>query len=769
MKRLLSFLLAFCFVIGLTTQADATVSTTTTRVKYTCNGTTTAYTYPFKILADAELVAVKADALGVETTFVLNTDYTVAGAGVDGGGTLTLTAGSKCPAGCTLTMLRNMTVTQETDYVDGDAFSAESLETALDKQTLIMQQQAEQIGRAPLLPKSSSVTNPVLPNPAANTVIGWNSAGTGLENKVTSTITALSTIATIGDYSDSLATAVSTIGITPKTVIIDKAITVSTDVTVPITLDLWFTREGSISIASGKTVTLHPPLAADHQLFTGAGSVAFTAGTGRWIHASWFGISPDATATVNTAAFGVMMGAYPSHSKVILPTGTIQINDLLTETLTSIEWESPAAHAWGTGGTTIQQTDLTKGILDVTEDFCKYKGICFDGNGTTADVVKLSASSGYHVLENCIVKGCSGDADHGALSVNSILCQVKNCIIGYSAGNGLYLGTTSNDFLMTGGAILTCATAGTAATAGVKNVGGYNNRLLGVAIESCGKAGATTTGGVAQYGGSLVVDHCSSETNINHDFDIQGGNDFTLLGGRFLGSAASFISWRGNVVGRITVKDPSTYGHSYTFSKTAAVYAVGGVDMSGFHYPSGGTKDAGFTDAKYFTSVAANEEGYGVRIEDYPHSIHSGRTVISLPFALWTPTTAGASVWEDSSTFLFQNANSIHMYKDGTNACSGAVAISAAQNTHMLNRWVTLYMEALTTDTTEDQEFYVTIDGGTTALTNQTCLAGQDNVPRRTAFSIYVDGATLDITLAAKDTEKHIYVGNIYLIDGIGP
>jgi len=162
----------------------ATVSSETTRVKYTCNGTTTVYAYPFTIYEDDDLLAVKAlTSTGAETTLVLNTDYTVSGAGVAGGGNLTLTAGSVCPSGYTLTILRNIELTQETDYVDGQAFSAESLESAIDKVALIQQQQAEQIGRAPKLPKSSSITDIALPNPVASNLIGWNAAGTALINR----------------------------------------------------------------------------------------------------------------------------------------------------------------------------------------------------------------------------------------------------------------------------------------------------------------------------------------------------------------------------------------------------------------------------------------------------------------------------------------------------------------------------------------------------------------------------------------------------------
>ena len=79
-------------------------------------------------------------------TKTLNTDYTVTGAGVPAGGTLTTTVAYA--AGGTITIVRNVPLTQETDYGDADSFPAESHERALDKLTMIAQQVMELAGRA---------------------------------------------------------------------------------------------------------------------------------------------------------------------------------------------------------------------------------------------------------------------------------------------------------------------------------------------------------------------------------------------------------------------------------------------------------------------------------------------------------------------------------------------------------------------------------------------------------------------------------------------
>lgn len=84
-----------------------------------------------------------------------------------------------------------------------------------------------------------------------------------------------SAIPCIGDYGDNLATAISEIGSTQKTLLIGKEIAVTADITVPSTLTLWFTQGGYLNISAGKTVTFQKcPLADDYQqIYAGSGAV----------------------------------------------------------------------------------------------------------------------------------------------------------------------------------------------------------------------------------------------------------------------------------------------------------------------------------------------------------------------------------------------------------------------------------------------------------------------------------------------------------------
>jgi hypothetical protein len=171
-----------------------TVPSTIARVSYAGNGATTGFTVPFYFLANDQLSVVKRSAAGVDTTLVLNSDYSVAGAGNQAGGMVTTTV---APAtGETLTILRNVPETQLTDYQPNDPFPEESHERALDKLTMIVQQQRELLLRALLV--RDGETGPVFPSPDADKLIGWTSSGTALENK---TVTGLSpgSIVVFGD------------------------------------------------------------------------------------------------------------------------------------------------------------------------------------------------------------------------------------------------------------------------------------------------------------------------------------------------------------------------------------------------------------------------------------------------------------------------------------------------------------------------------------------------------------------------------------------
>jgi hypothetical protein len=133
-----------------------TITSATTKVSYSANGSTTVFAYSFKIFADADLKVIIRAADGVETTKTLTTHYTVSGAGSTSGGNVTFTSGNTPANGETVVIKRELALTQSTDYVANDPFPAESHEDALDRLTMIAQQQAEETGRTLVLPETDT-------------------------------------------------------------------------------------------------------------------------------------------------------------------------------------------------------------------------------------------------------------------------------------------------------------------------------------------------------------------------------------------------------------------------------------------------------------------------------------------------------------------------------------------------------------------------------------------------------------------------------------
>lgn len=157
-----------------------TVSSDLNRKDYSGDGVTTAFSFPYYFLADSDLVVTTlVVATGVETILVLNTGYTVAGAGSPSGGTVTLAA--PLATGTNLTILRDPAVVQQADFVANDPLPTETLEKGFDLLTMIVQTLVEKFKRTLLLPVTSTLTNLVI-TPAASKFLRWNADATALEN-----------------------------------------------------------------------------------------------------------------------------------------------------------------------------------------------------------------------------------------------------------------------------------------------------------------------------------------------------------------------------------------------------------------------------------------------------------------------------------------------------------------------------------------------------------------------------------------------------------
>lgn len=152
-----------------------TVSSTKSSETFACNGVTTVFVAPFRVLEATSvqgfLITI---ATGASAPLVNGTDFTVSGVGDANTSVTTAVAYSSAYR---FHVKRITPRLQETDYRDNDPFPAESHEACLDRLTHITQEDAETLSRALVWPDGE--TAPVMPSQAdrANKVWANNAAG----------------------------------------------------------------------------------------------------------------------------------------------------------------------------------------------------------------------------------------------------------------------------------------------------------------------------------------------------------------------------------------------------------------------------------------------------------------------------------------------------------------------------------------------------------------------------------------------------------------
>jgi hypothetical protein len=115
-------------------------------------------------------------ATGVETDLVYTTAYTVAvnANGIGGAVTVVVTYGSTHM----LTIYRETTDLQESDYNDYNQFPADTLEEDIDKRTCKSQEAMEDIARALKVSVVSTLSNITIPAPVVGRALIWSTGGT---------------------------------------------------------------------------------------------------------------------------------------------------------------------------------------------------------------------------------------------------------------------------------------------------------------------------------------------------------------------------------------------------------------------------------------------------------------------------------------------------------------------------------------------------------------------------------------------------------------
>lgn len=142
------------------------VSSTSTKIQYTGDGSTTNFSFPFNLLTDANAsvtisptdVTIYFGAAGSEVV-QSSTLYTVNGPSASPANTIIF---NSAPAsGTIITIERVKALTQSSRFIDNQPFPASSFELALDKLTMEVQQLQEQLNRSIELYPATTLSGPI--------------------------------------------------------------------------------------------------------------------------------------------------------------------------------------------------------------------------------------------------------------------------------------------------------------------------------------------------------------------------------------------------------------------------------------------------------------------------------------------------------------------------------------------------------------------------------------------------------------------------------
>ena len=129
-----------------------TVSSTTSKAgPYTGDGINTSFAFAFKVFVKTDVFLKHADALGVETDLVLDSDYSVAlnaDQNANPGGTITYPiSGTPLSATETVIPYRDLAYTQNTNITNGGGFYPQTIEDMADREIMLSQQLLEELDR----------------------------------------------------------------------------------------------------------------------------------------------------------------------------------------------------------------------------------------------------------------------------------------------------------------------------------------------------------------------------------------------------------------------------------------------------------------------------------------------------------------------------------------------------------------------------------------------------------------------------------------------
>ena len=259
----------------------------------------------------------------------------------------------------------------------------------------------------------------------------------------------------LSDYGSDLATAITNIGSTSGTLTINASTTVSSNLTVPATLELVFQKGTLITVSGAAVLTINGPITAGtYQIFSSpAINQVFINSSNGKVFAAWFGFSSSQTAAVNKQAISLAIYAASAvfatgtnGGEVVLHKGTFSVNGDI-DVLTTGVVISGASDAIGYDGAVYPGTIInfatgTSGfVMGSVANPSRYnviKNMKVYGSNVLTNGIWLS---GTVQVENVVVTNCVNGIRFGYLCNQS---NLRNVTCAYNSEYGALSDDTSN-------------------------------------------------------------------------------------------------------------------------------------------------------------------------------------------------------------------------------------------------------------------------------------------------------------------------------------
>lgn len=617
-----------------------TVSTQTYKNTYSGDGSDTTFDFSFPVLDETHILVQIKTSAGVITDKTITTHYTVSGTGNTSGATDytsgTITFISAPSATETVIIKRNVPFTQSTDYVENDPFPAETHEDALDKLTMLEQQQQEELDRAIKIDSAVSGFTGTLPDPStyADKYLKYNSAGSAVE------AVALATAATnsqgishtssftgsvarnVRDRLDDIPSA-KDFGATGDGTTNDRdyinAADTAGDFIVPsgtyligsnltISNNIIFLPGAVLKPDTGVTLTINGTISAgDYQIFDLSSSTSIAFGTQRESLITWFGAVADNGTTDNSTAIQSCIDAMGNGGDVVIPDRPINTYYGLDVGLTvnyhevTIRGSRMVARLKSPTNdiTLISQTGTKFGLQLINLALS-----CAASSGSAA-VLSLNGSFLFKLervyIDDAVGHGFTfqGICTEGLISY----CRFEN---GVDTGSGFNIGSSCR--LLT---FIACES--TAGLIGFNDAGDHSNKFIGCHAWDNAQHGFS----IGSEGGSAVS--CSSFNNSQNPVTTYSGISLTGEGASAIachtyddqGTATQLYGTRFNKVSQTTLGIYGTGNDTALISNAATLDIASAATIA----VNLNAKYANITGTTNITSITATYAGHIVTLK----------------------------------------------------------------------------------------------------------------------------------------------------------